>query len=649
MMRTLRMQELVSTTDGTEYSVAGASGTDVRLRNTTTGTSTVMSTIELAAVLPFPAIENDLGARALETLKKPNQTAVVAFAGHIRDIIGSESHIGSENSPYDPDQTTQEQRVQAKLLELRLQGTPSSRATLLRKVKAFRERNISGLVDRRSTRQYSATARIDPLVVEAMCDVLAKYHLGPTRTKSFVINKTTAALVLNPGLHQVNLPSPATLYRLVDALAGTDQDLTTSAKTRNSAANRPKRTMRTRLESIPGGETQIDSTPLDMMVKGPKGEPVRPVLTTLIDRATRSVISYTMRLDSAKAIDHVALLSLALVPVTEQPHRAIWRDYVVRNSPGYPFLDSDTHAALEAEHPYIVPRRIIMDNGKDFTADNFLATAERFGIDVTFSAPITPTDKGIVERGFLSVNTLFTQYLDSYLGRSPEHRGKTDQTNLMSIQTVTELFADWVLDVYQNRPHSNLPDGLNPGIKLSPNEKYAQLMAHVAEVYLPLTRADYIDMLPVIYRKISNVGVQNKHRHYDNADLHPLRNKKSDNVQHGRKWEVRYDPYNQFFVWVKGPDGIYIECATRDLQDAISPRFDQLINLTDTDRTTHAFVNGIGGRISNFDLATELDALTLDETDDDIALEDDAATEAEAEADTPIAPSALPAFNPDED
>ena len=49
---------------------------------------------------------------------------------------------------------------------------------------------------------------------------------------------------------------------------------------------------------------------------------------------------------------------------------------------------------------------------------------------------------------------------------------------------------------WQNRPHDGLRDPLNPQRNLTPNEKYASLLAISGYVPGPLTGDDYVALLP---------------------------------------------------------------------------------------------------------------------------------------------------------
>lgn len=548
-------------------------------------------------------IENDLSFNYLKTLEGKKEKDLRILIDHIKDVAIGRS--GSDG--YDPDRTTQEQRIQLKVSQLHHSEQRMSRATLMRKVRAYRHQGTSGLVDRRATRTYRTLPRVDDRVREAISDAVIEYSTGPTRTRSFLIHKAKANLYKTYGINMPTLPSEASLYRAVNKEM-MNYNIALSAKTRVSQSKVPNRTLASYSVKSPGGETQIDSTPLDVLVKGAEKDTyVRPILTILVDRATRSILAYTFRLDGAKAIDHIALLAQSLIPVSERPDRADWRERVARENPTLTWLSDAERAQHQAERAYIAPRRIMMDNGKDFVSLAFLSATEKLGIDVTFSAPHTPTDKPVVERTFGSINTLFTQYLPAYVGRSPEHRGIVNEKEALSIQAVAELFDDWVNRDWQNRKHSGLRSEVTSET-FSPNEMHARLAGSVSEVFRPLTRGDYINLLPVEHRLITKTGVQNGNRHYDSVELHPYRNTRTDDVAHGRKWTIAVDPYDELVIWVKAPDNTWIECHTRDRKGALTPNFEA--GALTTDRTTLAAEHGIGAHALPY-------AMTPEWTDED--------------------------------
>ena len=71
-------------------------------------------------------------------------------------------------------------------------------------------------------------------------------------------------------------------------------------------------------------------------------------------------------------------------------------------------------------------------------------------------------------------------------------------------------------------PHDALRDPLFPRRAISPNEKYAALVAAAGYLPVPLTAEDYLELLPVTWRVINDYGIRIDYRTYDHADLGAL-------------------------------------------------------------------------------------------------------------------------------
>ncbi len=104
---------------------------------------------------------------------------------------------------------------------------------------------------------------------------------------------------------------------------------------------------------------------------------------------------------------------------------------------------------------------------------------------------------------------------------------------------------------WQHRPHEGLRDPLTPGVMLSPNEKYAALVAVAGYVPVALSATEYISLLPSCWRAITTTGIRIGHRSYDADALNPLRGQRSGVAGRGHRWQVHYDPYDVTRVWVR--------------------------------------------------------------------------------------------------
>jgi DNA-binding CsgD family transcriptional regulator len=90
---------------------------------------------------------------------------------------------------------------------------------------------------------------------------------------------------------------------------------------------------------------------------------------------------------------------------------------------------------------------------------------------------------------------------------------------------------------------------------LSPNEKYAALVAAAGYLPLVLSSEDYLELLPVEWRAINDYGIRIDYRTYDIDELGPYRRQHSGIEKQKGLWEVHYDPYDLSQVFLRTPDG----------------------------------------------------------------------------------------------
>ncbi len=438
-------------------------------------------------------------------------------------------------------------------LEVRLSRTVSTRA-VERRLKAFREQGTT-TAGKGSPRKSTW----DPRLVEAINHVLGGKSRASTVSRTTAIEQIVRRVERLHG-DAVKLPSRATFFRLLEADEH-GQFTFGSAKTRESIALQPDGAFGTRTALRPGELVEMDSTRIDVMLRIDDETVGRPELTILLDVATRSILAAMLRPEGTKSVDLVAVLARALVPYgrrmegvreTRQLISTAWADDQL--------IDQERFERLRLAQPYVFPDTITTDRGRNYLSRHFRAACETLNISLITSAPHTPTDKPHVERAFGAINSMLLQHVKGYVGRSVEHRGRdtdTESDELLTIAQAQELLEDWIAVEWQNRPHDGLRDPLHPRIKLSPNEMCRAFRAYVPELHVPLTRDDYIALLPVDYRVLNRYGVRIDNRVYNSERLKGLwRRKSPDKVRNGR-WPIRVDPYNLHVVWLER-DGEFI-------------------------------------------------------------------------------------------
>jgi hypothetical protein len=327
--------------------------------------------------------------------------------------------------------------------------------------------------------------------------------------------------------------------------------VTGSARTRRSLAARPDGPFSTLQPSAPGELMEIDSTPLDVLVRLDDGVEGRAELTAMIDVATRTVTAAVLQ-PSAKAADASVLLARTVTP---EPMRPGWAKALAMSASALPhrrLSDIDARMEAAAARPVIIPDTIVADHGKVFMSRNFRASCAWLGISLQPARKATGTDKPHIERTLGSVATLFAQFAAGYTGRSPEYRGRGDgQRAVWSLRELQELLDEWIIAAWQNRPHDGLRDPLHPGRAFTPNEKYAAMAEAAGYVPVALTAGDYVELLPARWHAVNAYGIKVNRRTYDGEELNPFRQQPSGVKAHKDLWEVHSDPYDISRIWVR--------------------------------------------------------------------------------------------------
>lgn len=549
---------------GESHTVVALSGTMIRLL-ADSGRSTVVALGYLLAAEDFELIGAAPAAPKIDPMG-----LFAALPGHVveaareweRHLVEIETGLPPDAKPgarprpeYDPVTSSVAAREKAKAAELTAAGRKTSVRTVQRMRSRYRGQGLWGLVDNRQTGMARRAGAADERVVEAARTVIAAQVGTSTGTRSRAIRQIRELLDLEHGPGEVELPSQATLYRLLDALS-TGRHTFGSAVTRRQTANKPDRPYTATTAARPGEQVQLDATPLDVMAVMDDGVLGRAELVLAIDIATRTICSGVLRPVGAKAVDAALLLARSTVP---EPMRPGWDQVLAMAASRIPhqrLVALDARMAMAAAKPVIVPDTVVIDHGKVFLSEVFLRAADTLGISVQPTHQQTATDKAIVERTFASINTLFCQHVAGYTGRDVTRRGvDVAERAAWSLPELQELFDEWVICGWQARPHEGLRHPFNPDQATSPNDAYAALVAAAGYIPVALTGEDYIELLPADWRAITDTGIQIEYRTYNSAELRQWAGQSSGVTAKGGRWEVHHDPYDVSRVWVRNHHG----------------------------------------------------------------------------------------------
>ncbi|WP_455681005.1 integrase [Streptomyces huasconensis] len=413
---------------------------------------------------------------------------------------------------------------------------------------------LVGLADRRSAKKLTPFGRISPAVVDAMRQAIAETADASSRTVRFTIWRTKQILASREDADSIELPTERTFYRLFDKLA-TGTHATGSATTRRSLHARPAGPFGEVPAIAPGELMQIDSSPLDVLVRLDDGIAEKVELTALVDIASRSITATVLR-PTTKAADASALLARSITPEAMRPG---WPQALRMSRSALPhrrMLALDERLEHAAARPVIVPETIVCDHGKVFTSHNFRASCRFLGVTLQPTHKASPFEKGVIEKTLGSVATLFAQFVAGYTGRSVDRRGRhLEDGPLWSLPELQELLDEWIVAVWQNRPHDALRDPSAPKRAFSPNEKYAMLLESCGYVPAPLSGEDYVELLPERWHAINAYGIRINRRTYDSPELNLLRRQHSGVAEKKGLWEIHYAPYDVSRIRVRDRRG----------------------------------------------------------------------------------------------
>ena len=201
-------------------------------------------------------------------------------------------------------------------------------------------------------------------------------------------------------------------------------------------------------ESFEPGECWVgDDSSLDLWVKLPSGEVVRPVLSTWLDWRSRAIVGYRV---VTTGNEHSLLLGFS---DGAREFGLPWR-IIADNGKGFVSWQWQGGRPL---------RRVYM-KGEDLAerADGLFALC---GITPSWALPYNPNGKARLERVFGTVEDQFIRAFESYCGDTPDNR---PEAHAKLIEKAVEWAAfvaalRHYIDTYNNTPHSGEGmDGLTP-------------------------------------------------------------------------------------------------------------------------------------------------------------------------------------------
>ena len=175
---------------------------------------------------------------------------------------------------------------------------------------------------------------------------------------------------------------------------------------------------------------QVDHTRADIMLVDGHGEPIGcPTLTTVIDTYSRCIVGIQIGMNYPSAVVTCLALRHAILP----------KQYSHQYEPN------------NLWESYGVPQYLYTDAGSDFTSSHIDQVADSIGIVLCLRR--RPSDGGIVERPFGTINTEFFSTLPGYTTRLLKgHKSAVEADARLTLEQLEGLLIRYIVDNYNQQP-----------------------------------------------------------------------------------------------------------------------------------------------------------------------------------------------------
>ena len=175
---------------------------------------------------------------------------------------------------------------------------------------------------------------------------------------------------------------------------------------------------------------QVDHTRADVMVVDSHGDPLGcPTLTTVVDTYSRCIVGIHLGMSYPSAAVTCLALRHAILP------KQYSYDYTPTN----------------LWESYGVPQYLYTDAGSDFTSSHIDQVANSIGIVLCLRR--RPSDGGIVERPFGTINTEFFSTLPGYTTRRlTPHKSAVEADARLTLDQLEGLLIRYIVDNYNQQP-----------------------------------------------------------------------------------------------------------------------------------------------------------------------------------------------------
>ncbi|ACK70509.1 Transposase-like Mu [Gloeothece citriformis PCC 7424] len=302
-----------------------------------------------------------------------------------------------------------------------------------RLLKKYREQGLIALAKTRSDR---GKTRIDDDWKEFILNTYKEGNKGSKRITRHQVFLKVKGRAKQLGLKKEEFPSHQTVYRLLDKYIEEHERKKKARSPGYSGSALTHMTRDGRELEVEGSNDvwQCDHTRLDVRLIDEFGVLTRPWLTIIIDSYSRCVMGFFLGFYAPSS--HVDALALrhAILP------KSYNSEYQLKNE----------------WNTYGIPTYFYTDGGKDFRS---IHVTEQVAIELGFNCFLRrrPSDGGIVERFFKTLNDNVLRELPGYTGSNVQERPETvDKDACLTLKDLERILVNYIVDEYNQKPDARM-------------------------------------------------------------------------------------------------------------------------------------------------------------------------------------------------
>ncbi|MEU0677920.1 AAA family ATPase [Streptomyces sp. NPDC006172] len=440
---------------------------------------------------------------------------------HVTEVLNGvpyDAPAGTEPLPaYDPLLRTLTEREEAKARELGDLGVRGASArTVRRKRQRYQEQGLAGLADGRAGRHMTDEARLDPRVRATVWEVLDAQRSGAPLTAGHLHDQVLARMAGSISAGELPRPSRAAVRRLAaEMLAGEGRQRL--HRVGDTAVGERVHLNTVELPLPPGGA-------------GPR-ERLRVLVA--LDEATGLVLAAVVHTGHQPPL-HATLLARMLAPV------GMHTDWGALLSGRLCRTDRRPAPSL-----IVRPDGLVVDGAHAPSLRALRPACAHLGIQVRYAQRVRPAGRRAVERTLDQFVSLFNDHLLSAAGQAAHEAGWPPEM-------VQDLLEIWVAQVWPDAPVPSAPsDGAH-----TPRTRHEMLTASAGWTPTPFPPPGFAELLSVAWRVVGGQGLRLGGQTYNSSALDPLRSPAPPDT--GRRFEVRWDPYDLRRVWLRSEEDEWI-------------------------------------------------------------------------------------------